>query len=151
VQKIACYSHLAHAAGVGVVGSAHRSRHRAVLGNRDLRGRPGGRDLGGGDCASENEGDDGCANDELHFGLTPKVCIYLLLVAMALAHAAGVGVVGSAHGSRHGAVLGNSDLGRRRGGGDLGGSNCTSENEGDDGCTNDELHFGLTPKVVFTS
>src|SRR5215470_6497971 len=81
--------------------------------------------------------------------LSLKFCIYLLLVAMALAHAAGVGVVGSAHGSGHRAVLGNSDLRGGGGGGDLGGSNCTSENESDDGCANNELHFGLTPKVLY--
>jgi len=61
-----------HTASVRIIRSAHRSGESAVLRDGDLGGG-GRRDLGGGNCASENEGGNNCANNELHNWITPKV------------------------------------------------------------------------------
>src|SRR6266851_9811532 len=70
-----------------------------------------------------------------------KYLSYLIIIASCrLAEATGIGVIRSAHRSRHGAGLGNRDLGLGGGGGDLGGGCCTGESEDDDESADDDLH-----------
>jgi hypothetical protein len=66
---------------------------------------------------------------------------------LASAEATSIGIVGSAHGGGHSAGLGDGDLGLARGGGDLGGSCCTGENEDDDEGADDSFHFDYPEKL----
>ena len=59
-------------------------------------------------------------------------------------HTTGVGIVGSARRNRKHADASCGDLGLSRGGGSLGGGNCTGEDEDGDESANDVLH-GMSP------
>ena len=63
------------------------------------------------------------------------------LVKLASAEATSIGIIGSAAGDGHSAGLGDGDLGLAGGGGDLGGGDCTGEDEGDDEGANGSFHF----------
>src|SRR5579859_1521212 len=66
---------LAHSAAVGIIRSAHGNRQRTGLGGGDGVLAGGGRGgLCGGDCTGEDQGDDSCANDVLHWN-TPNLCV----------------------------------------------------------------------------
>ena len=58
-----------------------------------------------------------------------------------------IGIIGGAHGDGHRAGLGDGDLGLAGGGGDLGGSGCSSENECDDESADNSFHFSIPLKV----
>ena len=107
----------------------------------------GGGDLSGGNCAGEDKGDDGCANNEFHF-VYPFQFLWLItwLWFGLLAHSTRICVAGIAHRHGHCAGLGdNSCLGRGRR--DLRGGYGTGKDESDDDCANDELHFSLPQKL----
>jgi hypothetical protein len=75
---------------------------------------------------------------------------FVLLLATASTHTAGIRVIGRAGRNRHSAVAGDGDRGGG-GGGDLGRGKGTGENEGGDGGTNDELHLSyLCVKIFLT-
>ena len=64
-----------------------------------------------------------------------------------LSHTAGIGIVGSTHGDREAANLGDGDLvlgGSQR---DLGGGSCTGEDEDGNEDANDVFHNGIPLKL----
>ena len=69
---------------------------------------------------------------------------------LASAEAASIGIIGSAAGDGHGTGLGDGDLGLAGGGGDLGGSDCTGEDEGDDEGTDGKFHWLFLLILLFS-
>jgi hypothetical protein len=65
----------------------------------------------------------------------------------ALSHTAGIGIVWGAGGNRDHADSGRDNLVLGRSGRNLGGGNCTGEDEDDDEGTNDMFHSGIPLKL----
>src|ERR1700732_36090 len=91
-------------------------------------------------------------------GETPWEIFYKMLIISSLppicsaelpgcSHTAGVRIVGCAAGDGEHADLGDGDLVLGRGGGGLGGSNCSGEDEDDDEGANELFHSGIPLKL----